>query len=59
MATNPIDPNFTRGPQLHKPEPRAEIETKKPFPWGVIGALITAAILGLIIWYFVAGAPGR
>jgi hypothetical protein len=66
MATNPIDPNrnldrdYGRGPQLHDPDLRpANQPPKKPFPWGIVAAIITAAILGWLIWFFVAGAPGR
>jgi hypothetical protein len=61
MATNPIDPNpnYGRGPQLHDPDLRPAGEPKKPFPWGVVAAVITAIILGLLIWFFVAGAPGQ
>jgi len=59
MATNPIDPNFGRGPRLHDPDRRPTEDLKKPFPWGIVAAVITAIILGLLIWFFVAGGPGR
>ena len=61
MATNPIDPNqnYSRGPQLHDPDLRPPGAVNKKFPWGIVAAIITAAILGFLIWFFVAGAPGH
>ena len=66
MATNPIDPNSdrepqlqNRGPRLQDPNLRPPGEMKRQFPWGIVGAIIVAAILGWLIWYFVAGAPGK
>ncbi|MBV8205694.1 MAG: hypothetical protein JO041_02795 [Acidobacteria bacterium] len=59
MATNPVDPNLNRRPPFEDPDLAPPGGEKRPFPWGILGAIITAAVLGLIIWYFVAGAPGH
>jgi hypothetical protein len=54
MATNPIDPNFSRNPQpeFRDPDLKPAGKGKGPVPWGLIAAVITILCVIGIIWYF-------
>lgn len=51
MATNP-DPNFNPKPR-RMPDPElGPVKKGGPFPWGLVGVVLTILALAAIIWYF-------
>ena len=54
MATNPIDPNYSRRPEpeFRDPDLKPVGKSKGPLPWGLIAAVITILCVIGIIWYF-------
>jgi hypothetical protein len=53
MATNP-DPNYMRSePQRTQDPDLAPIgKGGRPFPWGLVAAIVTIIAVAAIIWYF-------
>ncbi len=54
MATNPVnpDPNLRREPERFPDPDLAPVSKGSPFPWGIVGAILTIIALIAIIWYF-------
>ncbi len=50
MATNPRVPEEPERPQVVEPEP--EWKGSRPFPWGLVAAIIVILCAIGIAWYF-------